>query len=149
MSVYHSALCRRWIRRRSERCWTFAAACERVSLRFAWSVDGLVLVGPTDTLVNDWINLAVLWSGLGSVDATIVARGGQWRINKEEEKNNNDERSGRGDSSISVNFCSCVCVCVRVVWLVAVVAVITAHPCWRRFLFFVIARCRSICAVQA
>ena len=37
---------------------------------------------------------------------------------------------------MSVKFRSCSCVHVRVlVWLVAFVAVITAHPCWPRFLF--------------
>ena len=43
------------------------------------------------------------------MDTMIVAREGQWRINKEEEKKNNDERGGVGALSISVKFCSCVC----------------------------------------
>ena len=119
-------MCRRGIRRRSDPCWAVAAACERVSVVFAWSVDGLVLVGPADTLVNDWIYLAVVWSGVGSVDTMVGVQEGQWRINKEDEKNN-DERGGGGAAVatlISVKFCSCV-----FVRLVAVVAVTTAHVC--------------------
>ena len=62
------------------------------------------------------------------MDAMVVAREGQWRINKEEEKKNNDERGGGGAvaATISVNFCCCSCVFVR---LVAVVAVTAAHLC--------------------
>ena len=47
--------------------------------------------------------VAVVWSGVGNVDAIVVGREGQWKINNEEEKKN-DERGGGGASSISVNF---------------------------------------------
>ena len=67
------------------------------------------MVGPADTLVTNWITPAVVWSGVGSVNAIVAGREGQWRINKEEEKKNNDERGGGGASSISVKFCSCSC----------------------------------------
>ena len=62
----------------------------------------------------------------------VVAREGQWRVNKEEEKNNNDERGvgvvlllRRFQSSFVVVVLVPVCV---LVWLVAFVAVMTAHP---------------------
>ena len=61
------------------------------------------------------------------MDAIVVGRGGQWRINKEEETN--DERGG-GSAAVaavtSVEFCSCSCVFLQ---LVAVVAVTAAHLC--------------------
>ena len=65
------------------------------------------------------MTVAVVWSGLGSVDGIVVGWEGQWRINKEEEKKNNDERGGVGGgaTAMSVKFCCCSCsfVCFGVV----------------------------------
>ena len=82
------------------------------------------------------------------MNAIVVGREGQWRINNEEEKNSNDERGGGGAVAATISAALVLGrVCVRVVWLVAFVAVITAHPCWLCFLFWI--RCRSwICAVH-
>ena len=67
-----------------------AAACERVSLLFAWSVDGLAIVRSARTLVYHRVTivvvvLVVVRLGVGRVDAiVVVVQDGQekGRINK-------------------------------------------------------------------
>ena len=82
------------------------------------------------------------------MNAIVVGREGQWRINNEEEKNSNDERGGGGAVAATISAALVLGrVCVRVVWLVAIVAMTAAHPRWPRFLFW-IARRYWICAVQ-
>ena len=48
--------------------------------------------------------VAVVWSGVDCVDAIVVGRGGQWRINKEEETN--DERGGGSAAVATVSLVS-------------------------------------------
>ena len=62
-------------------------ACERVSLLLAWSVDGLAVVRSARTLVYHRVTVvvvAVVWLGVGWVDAIVVGQEGQGkgRINK-------------------------------------------------------------------
>ena len=50
-----------------------------VSILFAWSVDGLAVVGSTRTLVYYRVKVVVLivvWLGVGRVDAIVVSREG-------------------------------------------------------------------------
>ena len=70
------------------------------------------------------------------MDAMVVAREGQWRNTKKMKRTTTTDGVGvviRPFQSSCVLVCVCVCV---LVWLVAFVAVITAHPRWPRFPFW-------------
>ena len=51
-------------------------ACERVSLLFAWRVDGLAIVGSARKVVYHRVTvvvvLVVVWLGVGRLDAIVV-----------------------------------------------------------------------------
>ena len=48
-------------------------AYERVSLLFAWGVDGLAIVGSARTVVYRRVTVVVVvWLGVGRVDAIVV-----------------------------------------------------------------------------
>ena len=85
-----------------------------VSILFAWSVDGLAVVGSTRTLVYYRVKVVVLivvWLGVGRVDAiVVVGREGQGKdqLEKEDEEENDgwggtadDDRNGRATTASS------------------------------------------------
>ena len=63
---------------------------------FAWSVDGLDVVGSARTLVYHRVTVVVVgWRRVGSVDAMVVAQEGQGKDQREEEEaEENDKRGG-------------------------------------------------------
>ena len=64
------------------------AACVHVSILFAWSVDGLAVVGSARTVVYHRVTVvAVVWIGVGSVNAIVAGREGQGRITKKKRRN--------------------------------------------------------------
>ena len=74
-------------------------ACERFSLLFAWSVDGLVLFGSARKLVDHRITVAVVvWLGVERMDTIVVVQEGQGKDQQvKDEKEENDEWGGTAD----------------------------------------------------